>query len=390
VPTPFSDGAAGALSRYPQADEDVPLLEEALERLDDALAAEQALTEVGVSRVLRYVDSHLHRLSLLTQDRRRYPEIASVDVASPVVITGAPRSGTTFLHSLMSQDPQFRSPLAWEVELPSPPPEGAHLFDDPRVEGWVQLQSGPNAVHSKSLQNAELVKKHLMGPTLPEECGSLLGTLLRNPTGVWALARTPKYFDWVLGTQMDAAYGVHRRWLQHFQWRAPRPHWLLKYPQHILAVNALVAAYPDVRIVQTHRRPEETVSSVASLVGSLRKGALEPDDQLELGREMLELQATAQEQSMAYRDAPGAKSIVDIGYLRLLQDPMGAIGSIYDRLGLKLSDDAERRMNTFLRETPQDKHGVHRHNLEQYGLTEEAVQTRMAPYYARFGHLLRG
>ena len=376
------------LASYALSPDDIAPLEVALSRLEDAVAKEVTLTPVGVERIRRYVDSHLTRLSLLTADRNQHPEIASVQVASPIVITGAPRSGTTFLHSLMAQDPQHRAPLAWELEFPSPPPESDRLFDDPRVAQWERLQSGPNATHTHNLRDSDARKKHLIGALLPEECGRMLGTMLRNPTGPWSLARVTDFYDWVVNSQMREAYRVHKKWLQHLQWKSPRDSWLPKYPQHILALDHLTAAYPDVRIIQTHRTPEETVSSLASLIQTLRAGAFTREDPNALGQEMLNLQANSMQRSREYRALPGAKAIIDVSYRELLHDPMATVAKVYDRLQINLSVSAESKMNSFLLENPQGKLGVHRHNLEEYGLTQSEVRDRMRFYLDSFAEFL--
>ena len=46
----------------------------------------------------------------LVADRRRHPGIAAEVIRRPLFITGLPRSGTTFLHALLAQDPAHRAP----------------------------------------------------------------------------------------------------------------------------------------------------------------------------------------------------------------------------------------------------------------------------------------
>ena len=74
----------------------------------------------------------------LVADRRRYPAIAGEVIRRPLFITGLPRSGTTFLHALLAQDPAHRSPLVWEVMSPSPPPDKATYRADPRIKATAR------------------------------------------------------------------------------------------------------------------------------------------------------------------------------------------------------------------------------------------------------------
>lgn len=46
---------------------------------------------------------------------KRNPEVLNVSVREPVFVFGMPRTGTTFLHRLLSLDPAVRAPLTWEL-----------------------------------------------------------------------------------------------------------------------------------------------------------------------------------------------------------------------------------------------------------------------------------
>ena len=67
----------------------------------------------------------LEAIVAIADDRRRYPEIAEVEIRQPMFILGLPRCGTSLLHALMGNDPQIRTPLQWEIANPSPPPDAS-------------------------------------------------------------------------------------------------------------------------------------------------------------------------------------------------------------------------------------------------------------------------
>ncbi len=66
--------------------------------------------------------------SWLLTDRLRFMadherlDLGAEPVEHPLFVTGAPRSGTTLLHALLSVDPAARALRFWEVMHPSPPP----------------------------------------------------------------------------------------------------------------------------------------------------------------------------------------------------------------------------------------------------------------------------
>ena len=67
---------------------------------------------------------------------------------------------------------------------------------------------------------------------------------------------------------MAPAYAQHRLALQTLQSRQPTERWILKTPNHLWHLDALLAAYPDARIIWTHRDPGPVVTSLASLANA--------------------------------------------------------------------------------------------------------------------------
>ena len=51
------------------------------------------------------------------------PASCSQPIERPIFITGLPRSGTTFLHRLLLEDPDNRAPLVWQTIYPYPLPK---------------------------------------------------------------------------------------------------------------------------------------------------------------------------------------------------------------------------------------------------------------------------
>ena len=58
----------------------------------------------------------------------------------------------------------------------------------------------------------------------------------------------------------------HKMVLQHFSSAGGRANtWLLKTPQHIQAIDAILKVYPDAKFVYTHRDPAEMMSSLGNV-----------------------------------------------------------------------------------------------------------------------------
>lgn len=74
---------------------------------------------------------------------REHPEIDAEKIVRPVFIAGLPRTGTTFLHNLLTQDTaRFRSPLHWE-----------YIDANPRVAD--RRDAGADIARAEHLQDIE-------------------------------------------------------------------------------------------------------------------------------------------------------------------------------------------------------------------------------------------
>ena len=347
-----------------------PPFREALERLCRSAVHEAGLEGAGLQSFANMIGTQLNKRLALYADRARYPEIALQRVESPLVVLGLPRSGTTILHALLAQDPDLRSPQRWEVEEPSPPPETATYTSDPRI------------AHAQAVIDripAELRAMHAMGATLPEECNAIMGMAFLSPN-FGAFARLPSYMRWLVNeADMTSAFTLHRHVLQHLQAFAPGAAWVLKSPPYLLWLDALMATYPDARLIFTHRDPAETLPSNCSLIAFLRN-CNTMERKREVGAEGLFIWRTGIERLLAWRADRDGASFADVHYRDFLHGPMEIVRSIYQQFGMTLSAEAQRRMAAFLADNQQNKHGQHIYAASDYGLDPDMLRTVFADY----------
>ena len=80
---------------------------------------EAKLTTLGRITVREYLVSLLDNLLRMEAERAANSASSANSIAAPVFIIGLPRTGTTHLHGLISEDPANRAPLTWEVMYPA-------------------------------------------------------------------------------------------------------------------------------------------------------------------------------------------------------------------------------------------------------------------------------
>jgi hypothetical protein len=340
---------------------------------------EAALTLLGRiiarSDAVRTLENRLHFVDTLKQ----HPEITAAPIRRPLFILGLPRTGTTILHELLAQDPANRVPMTWEVMHPWPPPERATYESDPRIAQVEKHFSGVDKLVPgfKSM--------HPMGAQLPQECVAI--TQHEFATMIYPTTyHVPSYQHWLDAVDMRWVYASHQRWLQYLQWRCPAERWILKSPGHLWSLDALLAVYPDARIVQTHRDPLKVIASLASLVAMLRGMASDRIDPHAIGAEWTQVLAQGLERTMQVR-ASGAlrdDQVFDMQFAELIADETAMVRRIYTHFDMEFTAEAESRMRRFLAANPKDKHGGHRYTLAQSGLDPAVERRRYAAYQQRY------
>jgi hypothetical protein len=65
---------------------------------------------------------YLSDLLRLRDEEKKHPDILDEPIKQPIFILGLPRSGTTFLHNVLGEDPANSVPRCWQTIYPRPEP----------------------------------------------------------------------------------------------------------------------------------------------------------------------------------------------------------------------------------------------------------------------------
>ena len=69
---------------------------------------------------------------------------------------------------------------------------------------------------------------------------------------------------------LDADFAWHRAVLQTLQHGRPEKSWVLKTPGYLMMLDAVLAEYPDARLMLTHRDPARTMPSTVSTTATVQ------------------------------------------------------------------------------------------------------------------------
>lgn len=306
-------------------------------------------------------------------DLTRHPKILDVPIHRPLFITGPGRSGTTLLHRIMSQAPACRPLLQWEASEPSPPPRRETYATDPRIARARQVaaQTGRLAPWLTIARETE--------PESPDEDNNLFDHAFHS--GVLGLAfDVPDYLAWWTNQDHVWSYQYARQQLQLLSWQCPGEYWVLKSPFHQFKLDALLTVFPDACVVMTHRDPLRVVPSGCSLLSGLQGILTDRLDRRRLGAQVVEHLTLGCERAIAARARSDPARFFDVSYDRMVADPIETVRAICQHFGYDFDAEYEARARRWLAENPQHKHGVHRYQLEDFGLDAATVERSFAGY----------
>ena len=309
---------------------------------------------------------------------KRDPDALKAPIRRPIFIVGLPRTGTTALHHLLGQDPGNQVLEFWLAAAPGPRIPVAEWKNAPRYQ---QAERGLRFMY---YLDPSLKSIHLLTAGGPEECRHLFLQSFMDDT-FDSNATIPSYTKWFAEQDARPAYARHRDILKLIQSTDPERRWVLKYPAHLRNLRAVLETYPDACIVQTHRDPTRVLPSVCSLVTGWRGLYEDAVDQHAVARWQLDMWSKLMREAIPARAQADPAQFHDLHFGDLVADPVAAVRSIYDHFGFELTADAEARMRAWHEANPQGKHGGHSYSAEQFGLSEDEIAERFAPYTDHFG-----
>jgi hypothetical protein len=331
----------------------------------------------------QFVDALWNRLRVVDY-RKRHPEVADEQVQRPLVILGLPRTGTSLASYLLDQDPLRRSLLTWEAEDSVPPSTPETLYTDPRcLKKKAELD-----VLAGGLKAANIPMVHWDEADGPTECLFVHNQDFK--AYLWeAYMPSTTYAEWLLQTDMTTAYAYERTVLQMLQSRAPGV-WSLKMPSHTVHIEALLATFPDARIVWAHRDPFKATASFLRL-NYLSRAVLGVDVDVDvIVPNVLRQLREHVDRPLATRRRIGNDRFFDLHYTDLMRDPIRVMRSLYDWAGDDLTTSTEQAMLAWLDDHPQDRHGVAPYSLDGSGVTRADLEPIFDEYLSEFDVALEG
>jgi Sulfotransferase family len=369
---------AEARQRTGLADFGDPPLEPALSTLVNSLELQADLHPLGRFLMRIHLRGLLETRLRLTQAWREHREAMDTSlVQRPVFITGMPRSGSTFLHELMAEDPENRTPRVWEVMFPIPTRKNVRSRVDPRIRKaeaclWWFRRLAPLADGMYPIRAAT-----------PHECVGIHSYTMLSQEFVLT-CRIPAYEAFLREGNLGPAYAWQKRFLQYLQLSGRHKNWILKSPEHVYGLDHLLSVFPDAVVIQTHRNPLEVLRSSLQLNEMLEGVFAYPADRAQTeireARSLVESMESIRSFRKAHPEFSGR--FIDVHYDDLVSDPLETVRHIYHRLNWHLVEPASERIKRLAATRSRYKRRHRRPMLADLGI-DEVFERQLAACFSQ-------
>jgi len=284
-------------------------------------------------------------------------------IAPPIFIVGHWRSGTTHLYNIMSQAGfGYVSPLA--AGLPWDLLGLARVFR-PLLE--------------RSLPGDRFIDNIPVTPTSPQEDEIALANMttlsyyhgLYFPQRFAAAFERGLFFDGCTPEEIASWQRCLRGFLAKLALAQPGRRLLIKNPAYTARLAMLHQMFPGSKFIHIHRNPYEIFESMRNFYAKLlRELALQSYGHIDLDEHILTTFARMMDRLLAEAPDLPEGGYVELGYDRLVAEPVASLTTIYETLGLDGLDTARPRFDAYLKSVRGYRTNRYGHSVESAALVE--------------------
>ncbi|ELP90461.1 hypothetical protein EIN_017600 [Entamoeba invadens IP1] len=325
-------------------------------------------------------------------------ELSKVELKRPLFITSLPRSGSTFLHNLIANDPRANAIQLFEHICP-----GSHtMAHDARIK---IIQDLLDQFHKNSLEDFDAVH-NTDSPLNYEEEAFFMEMLGQCFVMSSSIPRIEQYREHLYNADFHYVYEALideiKMHLVEYPITRKDGFVCLKAVNHFASMAPMLDVLGDEKyeanFVWIHREPIEQLKSFIVLMVGLQ-GRFEHD----LGRNDIEWinksavtineivlkNIIATRDEWIKRDPKRADKIIDVGFKELTTHPKETVQKIYKKFGIDYNEEIDKALTATIEDKdPQRTHGRKKHMEHIYLFDEEEIRNKFKFYYDRFSEYL--
>lgn len=290
----------------------------------------------------------------------------------PIFIIGHWRSGTTHLHQLFSQDPQFGFVTLMQAAFP--------------LDFLTSVAAPLLAALLPPTRLVDRIPISIDSPWEEEMAMACFGPLsffhaFFFPREARRIYRSAVHFDGVAPERVAKWWSDYVYFLKKVQCARSGRRLVIKNPANSARVAALRERFPGAKFIHIHRQPEKVYASTMLLHRQARKAwTLQDGDGANLRDTVLANYADLMSACFAQTKELQGSELIEIRMSDLETQPLATLESIYRQLELPGFDTARQHFAIYL-----DKLGVFPKNRLAVEASErEAVRTKLRHVFERW------
>ena len=319
-----------------------------------------------------------------------FPAYKTQPIEKPLFILGNLRSGSTFLHRLLSRDAEtFTSLTIWEIFLtPS--------VTQKKITQWVSRLDHKLGGHlhrwlyEYDRQTLRKYKIHPISFFQPEEDGNILFHIWDS---WWINFMFPfadempdyQHFDQALSTEhKHRIMAFYKSMLQRHLYATGKKYFVAKNPAFSPKIATLKQFFPDARIIYLVRNPLDMLPSTISMVNYARRVFTEPKEKWLYLDEIIEMTKHWYNYPLKYLDTHPSPRHLILNFEDLIHRPEQVLRSFYEQFGYPDRPGLDAIVDQAVKETLSFK-SDHVYSYEEMGFTREQIIELYADIFERFG-----
>ncbi len=318
-----------------------------------------------------------------------FPAYKKQPIEKPLFIVSNYRSGSTFLHRMLSQDKNFTSMRTWDIYI-TPSITQRKIVNG--IKFIDRLIGNPIrhlilAIDKAGLQKVDI---HPISFLEPEEDENIL---MHNWTSLMVLYLFPfwdelppyPYFDRDLPPrEKQKVMSFYKSMLQRHLYATGVPHFVSKNPSFSGKIATLKEYFPDARIIYLARNPLDMLPSTVSWLNYAWNVFSEPAEQYIYTKEICELSQYWDRYRLQYLDENPSANHLIMPYRDLINDPIGVVNKFYEQFGYK---DYPTLTDAFMEgiKATEARRSKHEYSFKEMGFTREGIVNTYADIFERFG-----
>jgi len=261
---------------------------------------------------------------------------------TPLFIIGHWRSGTTYLHNMLTLDKNFEYCTTFQTTAPS-----IFLGSEKIIKPLV-VASIPD---KRPMDNADL------GADLPQEEEYGLGAL--SPYAYyngWCFPKNMKYYNKFV-CMKDVPQGVVEEWMDTYLFFLKKvtiyrngTRLAMKNPANTARIKILLEMFPDAQFVNIHRNPYSVYFSMLKFMRIViaRYCVQKPPKMEEIERHMMDLYVDLHKKYLKERKLIPNGNLAETKYEDFIQNPIPELKKIYATLNLDGFNKSEKVLKKYV------------------------------------------